>query len=562
MYLGARRVSVSVAYRQPFDGPQDSYRRFPESPVISPRSRLPGEVMVKMQPMDGSMDMSPEAPTAIDRSTTQAMHPKVTHRYQVSDQQHIAALQKTPKRKGHNSSISTENTNWSASSGRRIHRSQNKTSTSGQTANPRSSESSNNDQQLTILQNGFQGVHATKDGVADGSPSKKKKTTNVTDKSSQGPPASIPESSDNKVLWTMVENRQQESQATTDQSGVPGARHGSFDRPDSTVYPGSASTSEAMGQRPSPEKCHRDSPRNKNSQNNRTRKRTASATIQRKPNSKTSSVEPSDDQSSAAPIFKKPVTRPEGTEKRQQDKNAIKTSQKIRGNIFTGTSTTTDNLSLSQIENTDSGHALEERALFTKEAARNILSMIQHQSSSDGNEGLNDSTAETADNTQSEDLRSTRPKDTTPAGMGRQTGSRNPSPKAEVSTGGTPRPCPPQSASTQSPATAPSMRSQVMGETRDNNTLKLRSGASTSVPNTPKSKHKTAGGSQKKSTKKPSAVMPPSHTLGSGSFKSPAQRSAAVVSPPKADDESAFPPLGSSGKFDLQQSLSLGVFLR
>ena len=549
-FLGKRRIHVNIANRQPFDDAHDAYHGFAEPPVIPSGPYIPGESIARMQPMDGSMDTSPEALPDIPGSTTHGVHSKATHRYQIGDQQHIAAFQKTPRKMGHNNSTSTENMSRSASIGRRIQRSQINASTNGNATDPRSSQSSNSDQQHIIIKNGFQGVHATKDGVADGSPSKKKKkTTDVFDVPSQGPPAHIPESSDNKVLWTMVEKSQQEPQAAAYRGGVIRARHRSFDRPDSTVYPGSDSTSEATGYRASPEKVHGGSPRTKKSQSVRTGKHTAGATKHRKLNSKTFSVEPSDDQSSAAQVLNKSVAEPRGSGRRQHDRYTVHKYSNVGGNKITGTSTITEIPPRSQKENANGGQALDQKIVLTKDLANETMDVIQHQSSSGDIEGPNDSTAEFTDNPQSEQVYLARPRDATPAKVGRQKDFEA-SPKAEVRTVGTGCSCPTQPVSAQSPATAPSRKSEIAGGTLDSNTLNLRSENPPSVPNTPKSKHKTAGGSQKKSMKNSSAIKPPSYTLDSGPTMAPIQKSTAVISPPKADDESAFPPLGSSGKSD------------
>ena len=548
MYLGANRLWVYVAYRQPIDDADGAYHGFAESPVISRRSYTPGESTAGMQLMDGSMDISPESLSVIPECTAHGIKSKAVYRYQVSDQQHIAASKTTPKKKGHNNSISTGNTNRSAFSDKRIQRSQKYASTTRKASGSLSSLSFNSDQQLNIVQNQRQVVNALEDCTADGSPCKKKRMSNAIDVPSQGPPLQIPVSSEGKILWTTVENCQQESQAARDREKSTGARHRYFDRPDSTVYPSSDSTSEAIGHRAGPEKDHGGSQKCKDSLGVRTGTHSASATTPKKPNPKTFSVQASHDQSSTAQILKKSVARPRDIGKHQQDRHVINKHSKVGGNTFARMCTAIDFPSMLQEGDTNVGNTLDRRIVPTNETADMILDMIQHQSGSSDNEGPSNSTTETTDDPQTEHLHVARPRNTMPAKASRQTDFRNLSPEVEASAKGTERPCLPQPVSIQSPATAPSKELQVVGETADSNTLKPRSDVSVPVPNTPKSKHKTAGVPQNRYTKKPSTVMPFSRILGSGPIVAPAQRPAAIVSPPKADDESAFPPLGSSGK--------------
>ncbi|KAA6413897.1 MAG: hypothetical protein FRX48_02259 [Lasallia pustulata] len=538
MYLGAHRLWVYVAYKQPIDDADGPYHGFAESPVISRRSYIPGESTTRMQLMDGSMDISPESLCFFPEYTAHGIKSQAVHRYHVDDQQHIAASKTTPKKKRHNNSIGMGSTNRSASSGKRTKRSQMHASTTGKPSGSRSSRSFSSDQQFSIVQNECQVVSALKDGIADGSPSKKKKTSNAIDVRSQGLPLHIPESSESNILWTTVENCQQESQAATDRDDLTGARHGSFDGPDSMVYPGSDSTSEATGNRV--DVC--------------TGTCTASATTQRKPNPKKFSGQPSHDQSSAAQILKKSVAGPRDIGKRQQDRHETNKHSKVGRNTSTSMCTAIDSPSMLQEGDTNVGNTLDRRIVSTNETADKILDMIQHQSSSSDNEGLSKSTTENTDDPQTEHLHIERPRDITPTKFSRQTDFRIISPNAEATARGTERPCPSQPVSIQSPATAPSKKLQVVCETPDSNTLKLRSDVCVPAPNIPKSKHETAGVLQKRYTKKPSTVMPPSRILGSGPIMAPAQRSAAIVSPPKVDDESAFPPLGSSDEDKNRQS--------
>ena len=561
-HLGNRRIHVHVSYNQRSYNPHDAHSGFAESPFDPLRSYSPRESITRTQPMDGSMDIFPDAIAAVSKCTAQGMHSNATRRYQITEQQHIAAPQKSPKKKGHYHSVSMENTRLSASSGQRIQRSHTSASTNGKPSYNRSSQSSNSDQQFMFISNGLQGVRTSKDDVADGSPSKKKKLTDTVDGLSEDPPGHVSKTCDDKILCSMVENSQQETQASTDQGGIIGARHGSFDRPESTVYSGSDSTSEATGYRASPKKGHGGSPGSKDSQSVHTRKPTAIATTQGKLKLETFSLGPSDDQPPAAHILKSSVVHPKGNGKRQQDRYTVTKYPKVGVSTFTGTSTTAELLPLSQKENSHVGRALDQRNVFTNEATNEILDLIQHQNSSGDDEVPTDSTAGTTDGSQTEHLHSARPRDITPAKVSHQSDFRYSSPKAETRAVEIGCSCPPQSVPTESPATAQNRKSQVVGEKRDSNTLKLCSDESASIPDTPKSKKKAAAGSQKKSTKKPSAVMPPSHTLGSGAILAPMQRSTAVVSPPKADDEFAFPPLGSSGKSESQHILSSGDFLR
>lgn len=534
--LGARHLSVHVAHRQPWDDPRGSYHNSAQSPAAPRRSYITGESIGTMQPMDGSMDISPEALDPIHGCIAHVMHSKAAHPYQINDKPHTASLQKTPRKKGYNNSTRNENADLTALSATKLQRTQVNNSSDGKTALPRSSQFSNSEQQLFIPQRESQATQATEDGVADGSPSKRKKTTNTINVPFQGPPAHIPDSSDNKFLRTGVENSQREQEAATYQDGVIGARHGSLDRPDSTVYPGSDSTSEAVGHRASPKKGRQGSPRSKNTQNKRAGKRTLSgATIQRELSSKSFSVETSDNEPSAAPLFTQTVARPKGTGKAQPDTSAVNGYIRVKGNTFTGTSPITDLVSVAHKDGIAGDLNQDQRTVLMKQAANEILDLIQHHSRSGDNEDPSDLTAETADHPRSAHSHLTRPKDTMPAKAGLQIGSRKSSLNAEAT--------------------------QVMGGTQDSDTLKIRSATSSSVPNTPKSKNKTAGGSQKKSTKKPSAGMPSSRSLASGPIMVTVQRSAAGISPPKVDDESAFPPLGSSGELHSQDILPLGVFL-
>lgn len=485
--------------------------------------------------MDGSMDTSPAALDPILGCTAHVMHSKAAHPYQINDQPHTAGLQQTPRKKAYNNSIRKENTDLTVASATKIQRTKVNNSTDGKTALPRYPLSSNSEQQHILPQSESQAVHASEEGVADGSPSRRKKATHTINIAFQESPADIPDSSDNTVLWTVVGNSQQEQEAATHQEGLITARHGSSDRPDSTIYPNSDSASEAVGHRASSEKGHRGSPRSKNTQYRRAENRIPSATIQRELSSKPFSVDRSDNGPSGASLLKQTVARPKGTGKGQPDSGAINKYTKVKGNTFTGTSTTIDLVSVSHKEDDAGDLNQDQRTVSMKQAANGILDLIQHHGRRGDTGGPSDSTAQTAGNSQNTTINFTRPKDTTPAKAGRQIDSRKSSLNGEAT--------------------------EVMDGTQDGNTLKFRPTTSTSVPNTPKSKNKRVAGSQKKGTKKPSAGIPSFETLGSGPTTVSGQRTAAVIRPPKADDEFAFPPLGSSGELPSRDILQLGVFL-
>ena len=406
--------------------------------------------------------------------------------------------------------------------------------------------------QVASIEKDSQGSRATKDRVADTSPSRKMKSINTIDVSSKVPPAQFPESGDDKALGTMVENSQQEPQAATSKNSATGTRHGSFNQPDSTVYPGSDSTSEALNYGASPEKGPGGLPRKKKASKAPNGKHKAVGAIHRKPNTKMSWTEPSDDQSSTAQIGKKSLARGKGIGKRQQDSHAVQGHHKIEGNTSTGTNITAGVLSLSQTEIMHSGHELDRGLGGTMETANQTSAAIQHQSSHGNNERLTDSTADTTNIPQSEPLQPVVSGNTTPPKNGKQTAPGRHLSEAEVSAAEIECSCPSPPASISTQPVALSRKAQVVSETQEINTSKSRSGTTFSVPNTPKSKRETAGGPQTKSTKKSSTTMSSSQTLGLGMTLG---GSATSVSPPKTDDESAFPPLGSSGKSDSQETL-------